>query len=68
MLCPKCNTLAAIRDTKYVTTGDNSPNEETKLYIEQRFYCRNRQCDNFGKEIGIKRNPLRLGKDEEKEA
>ena len=64
MKCPKCNIEAAISGTRYVATGDNSPDEETKLFIEQRFSCRNRQCANFGKEIGLKKNQLGLEKDE----
>ena len=41
MKCPKCSIEAAISATKYVTEGDNSPDTETKLYIEQHFTCRN---------------------------
>ena len=63
MKCPKCNIEAAISSTKYVTTGDDSPETETKLFIEQKFTCRNRHCVDFGKEIGTKRNPLRLERD-----
>lgn len=65
MKCPKCSIEAAISATKYVTEGDNSPDTETKLYIEQHFTCRNPQCADFGKEIMVKRNHLRLEKDAE---
>lgn len=68
MKCPKCNIEAAISKTRRVVEGDNSPDEETKLYIEQRFSCRNRQCPDFGREIGRIRNPLSLEKDEVEEA
>lgn len=68
MLCPKCNISAAIRHVGYVVDGDNDPNKETKLYVEQKFMCRNPQCADYGKVIGRKRNPIRLEKDEEQEA
>ena len=68
MVCPRCNVVAAIRSTSYVVTGDNSPSEATKLYVEHKFMCRNPQCVDYGKIIGRKRNPLSLGKDEDEQA
>ena len=64
MKCPKCNVEAAITRSRYLTTGDDSPNEETKLFLEQTFTCRNQRCEDFGKEIGKIKNQLRLGRDE----
>ena len=60
MVCPKCNTLAAIGATKYVTENDDSPEKATKLFIEQQFKCRNPQCRDFGKVIGTKKNELKV--------
>jgi hypothetical protein len=49
--------------TRYVTVDDNTPEKETKLFIEQQFKCRNPQCQDFGKVIGTKRNPLKVESD-----
>lgn len=63
MVCPKCNTLAAIGMTRYVVVDDNTPEKKTKLFIEQQFKCRNPQCQEFGNVIGTKRNPLKVESD-----
>lgn len=68
MVCPKCNVVAAIKSTSYVVVGDKSPEEETKLYVEHKYTCRNPQCVDYSKIIGRKRNPIQLGKDEDEEA
>lgn len=65
MVCPKCKIEARISNSKYVTEGDASPNEETKLYIVQEFTCRNPQCTGYGKVVAAKKNSLKLEKDEE---
>ena len=63
MVCPKCNVVAKIGATRYVTEGDNDPKTETKLFIEQQFVCRNPQCIECGKIIGTKRNRLKVEND-----
>lgn len=60
MTCPKCKIEARISQTKHVVENDDTPEKDTKLFIEQHFTCRNPQCADFGKEIGVKRNPIRL--------
>lgn len=58
MQCPKCRLEAVISNSKYVIENDTTPDEETKLYIEQEFSCRNPQCTEYGKVIGSNKNPL----------
>lgn len=60
MKCPKCSIEAAITSTKYVVEGDDSPEKETKVFIEQHISCRNPQCVDYGKEISVKRNPIKV--------
>ena len=64
MVCNKCKIEARIAKTRYVTEKDTTPDEETLLYIEQHFTCRNPNCTEYKKEIGVVRNQLQLSKDE----
>lgn len=63
MKCPSCNVEAAIAKSRHVIAGDDSPNTETKLYIEQEIRCRNPNCSNYNKIISTVRNELPVSKD-----
>ena len=49
MLCPSCNVEMTIR-TAVRVTGDSDPAEPTRVYLVQRFFCRNPQCPACGRE------------------
>lgn len=49
MLCPKCGVEMTIRASVRVT-GDNSAGEKTRVYLVQRFFCRNPACPACGRE------------------
>ena len=60
MKCPLCDIEAQIASSKLVMIGD-------KLYRRQIFKCRNKNCPNFGKEVGRIDNPLEYDKEGEKD-
>lgn len=49
MLCPKCNVEMTIR-TALRVTGDTSADEATRVFLVQRFFCRNKACAGYGAE------------------
>ncbi len=54
MKCPYCKTEAIIDHRELLFTGDTSDQEETKAFYLLHFYCRNKQCTHFQKEIAQK--------------
>jgi hypothetical protein len=52
MMCPTCNTAAAIRATRTVAKHDDTPDETTEVYQVQEFACRNRRCPQYDKTVG----------------
>lgn len=52
MKCEKCGLDAKISNSFTKVTGDNSPDEQTKVFAILVFECRNPNCDNFNKQIG----------------
>ena len=51
MKCPLCNTEMRIKSTDYVTN-------EGRIYARQILTCRNRNCNNFGKDVKTLYSPL----------
>ncbi len=60
MVCPLCKTEARISSSTNVLKGG-------KLYRRMHFVCRNKQCSNYNKEVGIEEVeiPLVIESDEE---
>lgn len=50
-----------IRGVRNVVENDDTPDKQTKLYIEQDFECRNPQCSNYEKVVDTARNEIELG-------
>ena len=55
MKCPKCGMDAIISEARNVAEGDHSPDTQTRIYRVLTFRCRNRQCEDCGREIGQER-------------
>ena len=55
MKCPKCGMDGIIMRSGYAVSGDQSPDTTTELYRILTFACRNKQCGDFGREIGQQR-------------
>ena len=56
MVCSDCNLEAFINNSQIVVTGDNE-NQETKVFYEYEYICRNPNCKNFNKKIGTELTP-----------
>ncbi len=52
MQCPKCGLEATIVNSCTRVSGDNSPEEKTRVYTVQEFSCQNPACENHGKPLG----------------
>jgi hypothetical protein len=61
MKCPLCQVEMRISRSRNVLENDDTPNEETKLYIEQELTCLNKNCQNFEKVVQTVRNELPIG-------
>lgn len=61
MICPMCQLEMRITSTRNVVENDDTPEAETKLYVEQDLSCMNRQCENFEKVVETVRSELPLG-------
>lgn len=60
MKCPICDVEAMIGRSYTSVEGDNSPDTETRVFTVQEFWCRNKQCENYGRPIGIKKHQLNI--------
>ena len=60
MKCPLCQVEMRITRSRNVVENDTTPNEVTKLYIEQDLSCLNKQCANYKKVVKTVRNELPL--------
>ena len=60
MLCPICQVEMRITNTKNVAEHDDTPDEETKLFVVQELSCVNRECSNYNKVVETIKNELTL--------
>lgn len=61
MKCPKCQLELRISRSRNIVENDDTPNEDTKLYIVQEFKCRNKDCDNYDTVVETVKNELPIG-------
>ena len=61
MKCPLCQVEMRITRSRNVVEHDDTPNEETKLYIEQELSCLNKNCSNYNTVVQTVKNELPIG-------
>lgn len=61
MKCPLCNVEMRITKTRNILENDNTPDAETKLFVEQDLSCMNKDCSNFEKVVQTVRNEIPIG-------
>lgn len=61
MKCPVCKMELRISRSRNVVENDNTPDEETKLYVEQDFTCVNKTCGNYETVVETVRNEIPIG-------
>ena len=61
MKCPLCDVEMRIVRTRNILENDNTPDAETKLFVEQEMKCMNKNCSNFDKVIATAKNEIKIG-------
>ena len=61
MKCPLCQVELRITRSRNVVEHDDTPNEETKLYVEQELSCLNKGCANYNTVVETIRNEIPIG-------
>ena len=61
MKCPVCKMELRISRSRNVVLNDDTPDAETKLYVEQDFTCVNKTCANYETVVETVRNELPIG-------
>lgn len=61
MKCPKCNLEMRIVKTRNILENDNTPDAETKLFVEQDLSCVNKNCSNFQQIVKTVKNEIPIG-------
>ena len=61
MKCPLCSVEMRITKTRNIIENDNTPDAETKLFVEQELKCLNKKCSNFDKVVETIRNEIPIG-------
>ena len=61
MKCPLCNIEMRIIKSRMVVENDDTPDEDTKLFVEQDLTCLNKNCANYNTVVETSRNSLPLG-------
>lgn len=61
MKCPLCQVEMRISKSRYVIENDDTPDEETKLFIEQDMTCINKTCANYEKVVDTDKVRIPVG-------
>lgn len=61
MKCPLCDVELRITKSRMLVENDDTPNEDTKLYIEQVLTCLNNNCSNYEKTVETVKNEIPIG-------
>lgn len=61
MKCPLCSVEMRITKTRNILENDNTPDAETKLFVEQDLSCLNKNCSNYEKVVKTVRSEIQIG-------
>ena len=61
MKCPDCQLELRITKSRNVIENDDTPDETTRLYVEQELSCLNKNCSNYKKVLHTVRNEQEIG-------
>lgn len=61
MKCPLCQVELRITRSRNMVENDDTPNKETKLYVEQELSCLNQNCANYNTVAATIRSELPIG-------
>ena len=61
MKCPLCQVELRITNSRNVVEHDDTPNEETKLFVVQELSCLNKNCKNYETVVETVRHEIPIG-------
>lgn len=61
MKCPLCQVEMRISHSRNIVENDNTPDEETKLFVVQDLTCMNKNCANYKRVVETSRTEIPLG-------
>lgn len=61
MKCPLCQVEMRISHSRNIVENDNTPDEETKLFVVQDLTCMNKNCANYERVVETSRTEIPLG-------
>lgn len=61
MKCPLCQVELRITKSRNIVENDDTPNEPTRLFVEQDLSCLNKNCNNYKKVIQTVRSEIEIG-------
>lgn len=61
MKCPLCQVEMRITKCRNILENDNTPDAETKLFVEHELTCLNKNCANYEKVVETVRNEIPIG-------
>ena len=61
MKCPLCQVEMRIFKSRMVVENDDTPEEETKLFVDQELTCMNWDCANYQTTVETARTEIPLG-------
>ena len=61
MKCRLCQLELRITKSRNVVENDDTPDEPTKLYVEQELSCLNKNCQNYNQVVETVRSELEIG-------
>ena len=61
MKCPLCQLELRITRARNIVENDDTPDEETKLFVVQELSCLNKNCKNYNKVLQTVRSELEIG-------
>ena len=61
MKCQQCQLELRIVKSRNVLENDDTPDEPTKLFVEQDLSCLNKNCPNYNQVVQTVRSELEIG-------
>ena len=61
MKCPICQVEMRITRSRNVVENDDTPQKETKLFVEQDLSCLNKTCQNYDTVVATVKNEIPIG-------
>lgn len=61
MKCPLCQVEMRITRSRNVVENDDTPDKQTKLFVEQDLSCMNKSCKNYQTVVSTVKSEIPIG-------